>query len=586
MKSTAKGSFKDFYELVIFLSPEIRGFLLLRVFLSFLYEGLKLIPVYLVKLIVDDVFQSPHFSYDATLVGTIFGLLILIELIDIYAAKHGAIRIAYIQQGLLERIHRKLLQLPIAFHERQVTGALVTKINKAANYISEFLFFAANEIIPTLLQIVLTSLLLIYTSWRLSLIYLICLPLILWMISNISKKTQPYREAYHIVYDAALGELAQSLYNIKTVKDYAQEEHEHKTYSELLSEYVEKIIIRFKYEFNRILARDIFSIVARGGTMLLAVWFVINGQLTPGDLVLVFTLLEKVFLNTHRLGRIYNLLGDAHESLTRARTILEERNSLTDPSAPKHVPSRAGTITFSDVDFSYGAEPVLKKVDFTIPAKSVVAIVGASGAGKSTVIKLLTRHYDPIKGKVLLDGVDLRELSMNEVRRRIAIVSQHTEIFNRTVQENIAYAKHDATRKEVVDIAKKANAHGFIMSFRQGYDTLVGEKGVRLSGGQQQRISIARALLANPDILVFDEATSSLDSESEAGIQKALFSARGKYTMVIIAHRLSTVEHADLVIVLEDGRVAEIGSQSELLTKKDSLYKKMRALQRLGELRE
>ncbi|HLC72732.1 MAG TPA: ABC transporter ATP-binding protein [Candidatus Nanoarchaeia archaeon] len=397
---------------------------------------------------------------------------------------------------------------------------------------------------------------------------------------------QPYREAYHRLFDAASGELAQTLYNVRTVKDYVQEHKEYNTYSSLLKRYVEKLQLRLGMERWYITWRESATNAIRAGTMFLAIWFVIKGILTPGDLVLVFTLTEKAFLNIHRVGRIYNFLGDAHESLSRVRIILEEKNTLPEPLIPSLPVNKGGTIEVKNASFSYTTETVLEKVNFVVPAKKVVAIIGESGSGKTTLIKLITRHYDPTSGGIYLDGINLRRLALSTLRKKIAVVSQHIEIFNRTVHENIAYGTQQATRKKVVEAAKKANAHEFIMSFKQGYNTLVGEKGVRLSGGQQQRIGIARALLANPEILIFDEATSSLDSKSEIGIQKAIFTARGRYTMIIIAHRLSTIEHADIIVVMHRGQVIEMGAPEELLKKGKSFYKRMRVLQRLGEIRK
>ncbi len=585
MKQSTKGSFTDFYHLVSFLLPDFNKFIVNRSFISLLYESIKLIPVYLVKLIIDNILLQPDLKKVIFLIAATFFILVTLTIIEMLSFNYVLQRIGIFQRKLLERLHEKLIHLPLSFHEKQSTGSIISKINKAANYTGELLWFVNNDITPTIFQIILTAILLLITEWHIGLIYVIALPLVLWFISENGKKAQPYREAYHKVFDAATGEFVQTIYNVKTVKDYVQEKREFQTYSHMLKEYVKRLKERWQIEMWFITWRETFTNAIRCFTMFIAVWFVLKGFLTPGDLVLVFTLNEKAFINIHRLGRIYNFLGDSHESLARARKILEEPNTLKEPLLPKTAQTKTGTIECKQVNFSYGSEEVLKNISFALPPKKIIAIIGESGSGKSTLIKLITRHYDPTKGAILLDSIDLRRLSLNALRKRIAVVSQQTEIFNRTIHENIAYGKPTATRKEVIEAAKKANAHKFIMEFKNKYDTLVGERGIRLSGGQQQRISIARALLANPEILIFDEATSSLDSESEINIQKALFSTRGKYTMIIIAHRLSTIEHADLVMVMDKGKVAEMGTHQELLKKKDSLYKKMRELQRLGELR-
>ncbi len=586
MKKNGNGSFAEFYKVVNFLVPDFKKFAAQKSFISLVYESLKLVPVYIIKLIVDNIFGTPDLKKDAMLILIIFAILVLLTVIDMATFAYSLKQVIRFQRNLLERIHKKLLQLPLAFHERQSTGAIVSRINKAASHMNDLFWFVSNDIIPVLFQIIVTSVLLIKTEWHIGLLYMASLPMIIWLNNWNAKRLQPYRKVYHHIFDEATGELAQSLYNIKTVKDYSQEEREHKKYSRLLIEYAKKSIERGKVEAWFITWKESFTNAIRALAMLAAVWFVIKGTLTPGDLVLIFTLGEKAFINLHRLGRVYNYLGDSYEALRRVKGILEEPNTLLELENPRVLNNQLGAIEFRNVDFSYGTEDVLKNISFKVPAKKIVAIIGESGSGKSTITKLLARHYDPIKGAVLIDNIDLKKLTLNSVRTKISVVSQHTEIFNRTIHENIAYARPNATRKEVINAAKKANAHRFIMSFRKGYETLVGERGIRLSGGQQQRLSIARALLADPEVLVFDEATSSLDSESEKSIQNALFAVRGNYTMVIIAHRLSTIENADLIVVMDNGKIAEIGVPSELLNKKEGLYKKMHQLQRLGELRK
>ncbi len=582
----AEGSLKDFYQTVSFLLPDFRKFLVNRSVVSLVYESLKLVPVYLVKLIIDEIIPaSRDFNTIAMLIGILLLTLILLTSVEMASFGYVLKKMGKFQREVLENIHKKLMNLPLSFHERQNTGAVVSKINKAANYVGEMLWFLNNDIIPTIFQIILTSALLVITKWEVGAIYLVSLPIILYMVITTNKKAQPYRHAYHQSFDLATGELAQSLYNVKTVKDYLQEKREHESYSKTLKQYAENLLNRGKIELWGITWRETFSNVVRAATMIISVLFVFNGKLTIGDLVLIFTLTEKAFMNVHRLGRVYNFLGDAQESLSRAKRILTERNMLENPQTPKEAKEKAGTIMFKDVNFSYGPETVLRKVNLKIPSKKIVAVIGESGSGKSTMIKLITRHYDATSGGITLDNIDLKDMVLNKLRKRIAVVSQHSEIFNRTIKENIAYGKPNATKNEVIEAAKKANAHDFIMKLKNKYETLVGEKGVRLSGGQQQRLSIARALLTKPEILIFDEATSSLDTESELKIQEALFGHRGERTMIIIAHRLSTIENADLVVVMSKGRIAEIGTHKELLNKKDGLYRKMRKLQRLGELR-
>ncbi|NOS66856.1 MAG: ATP-binding cassette domain-containing protein, partial [Candidatus Peribacteraceae bacterium] len=291
--------------------------------------------------------------------------------------------------------------------------------------------------------------------------------------------------------------------------------------------------------------------------------------------------------------------GDSAEGISAMVRLFEEEEAITEKPDEIPVTTLEGRIHFRDVTFAYvKGKTILEHVTFDVPPKTMLAVIGRSGAGKSTIVKLLYRHYDATSGAILVDGTDIREYKLRPYRRQIALVPQDIEIFNATVWENIAFGskgfissttavpgeQSSASRDEIIRVSRIAYAHDFIEEFPEGYDTLVGERGVRLSGGQRQRIGIARALLSNPSILIFDEATSSLDTESEQLIQKAMRDIARDYTMIVIAHRLSTIEHADAVMVLEDGKIAELGTHDDLL-KQGNIYAKMRELQRLGEVR-
>jgi ATP-binding cassette subfamily B protein len=312
---------------------------------------------------------------------------------------------------------------------------------------------------------------------------------------------------------------------------------------------------------------------------------VLKGTLSAGSLVLIYTLTERAFLSTYRIGRLYSYLEDAMESLSRLANLLKQKSEVTNWQGAKPINKLNGKIELNNVTFSYNHQDVIKDINLKIKPKQVVALVGRSGSGKSTLVKLLLRNYDVKSGEIVVDNRDIRTYKIADYKKRLAVVSQNVEIFNRTVIENILFANPKATRKQAIAAAKKAHAHEFIKEFQKGYDTLVGEKGVRLSGGQKQRVSIARALLKDPDIYIFDEATSSLDSESEGLIQKSIFSIAGKKTTIIIAHRLSTIRHADLIVVLDKGEILEQGTYQSLL-RKNGLFAKMVKLQNVNELRE
>ena len=289
-----------------------------------------------------------------------------------------------------------------------------------------------------------------------------------------------------------------------------------------------------------------------------------------------------------RLSRFYDRMEEGKEGVRRLMELFSAKSDLVvkkDAIKPNHI---KGVIEFKDVQFNYGSskKSALNKISFKIEAGKMVALVGPSGSGKTTIARLVYRHYDPTSGQVLLDGKDLRDYDLHGFRHFLAIVPQEVEIFDLSVRDNIAYAKPDATQSEIEAAAKTANAHEFITKLDNGYETMVGERGIKLSGGQRQRLGIARALIANPKILIFDEATSSLDSQSEYLIQDAMDKIAKNRTTIVIAHRLSTIKKADKIIVLEEGSVVEEGSHLELAKIKGGLYAKLLKLQQLGEIKE
>jgi len=575
-------SFGAFVRVVRGLIPEITHLIFVYAFVSALYEAIRFVPPYLVKLIIDNLFGTPDGKYIAMIVAGIFGTLFILTQIETRMISYVAKTAAAFSQKVQERCFHQLMTLPMSWHEKQNTGSIISKVTKAAGYVGDLVWFTTNDIIPILMQIILTGTFLCWIEWRIGIIYILFVPLVFFLIDRQVRKVQDVRTYYHSQQENATRELAQSLYNVQTVKDYVQENREKTTYHGYLKNFCTGIVKRATYERSAIAWRDTVTNIVRASTMGIGVWLVLQKSITPGDLVLIFTVTEKAFSHIYRLGRIYFFMGDSMEALHRAYSIITEQNTLSDTGRLSY---RNGDVEFKNVSFDYGKESVLRNLTFRIPEKQITALVGPSGSGKTTLVKLITRHYDPTKGKITIGGVDLRDMPLTDLRKHVAFVSQHTEIFDRTIFENIAYGNPKAMREQVMAAAKAANAHTFINKFPEKYDTLVGEKGVRLSGGQRQRVSIARAILANTDILIFDEATSSLDTESEQAIQKAVLSIRGK-TLLIIAHRLSTIQHADSIVVLKDGAIIESGSHRDLMGKKDGHYRRMQDLQRVGELRE
>ncbi|HIJ11795.1 TPA: ABC transporter ATP-binding protein, partial [Candidatus Woesearchaeota archaeon] len=459
-------------------------------------------------------------------------------------------------------------------------------ISKGSFKLADLSWFIFHEFIPTTIQLVLTFILLLYEQWILGAIFALFLPIIAYITMYTSKEVQPYRRLYHERRDDAIGELGESLFNISTVKDYVQEKKQFHKFERMVADYLHHADKRTRYSFEILKWRDVLITIGRGGTLGIAAYMVLQGTLSAGSLVLVYALTERAFLSTYRIGRLYSYLEDAAEPIERLLQLFATKAMVKDKAGAKSVTKLKGKIEFVQGQFAYGdSKPVLHDINLSVKPKQVVALVGRSGSGKSTMVKLLLRNYDITGGDILIDGHPISKYKIKEYKKRVAVVSQNVEIFNRSVLDNILFANPKATRKDVITAAKKAHAHEFILEFDDGYDTIVGEKGIRLSGGQKQRISIARALLKNPDIYIFDEATSSLDSESEQYIQKSIFAIAGKKTTIIIAHRLSTIKHADVIVVMDKGRIIEQGSYRELIKKKGAFARMIR-LQKISEIRD
>ncbi|MBI1968454.1 ABC transporter ATP-binding protein [Candidatus Woesearchaeota archaeon] len=572
---------------IFLIMPEVKKGFLWGVFIALIFEIIKFIPIILIKEIIDGIVQGQ--TIFATFLFLLLGVLaayIAMAVMDYFTKNWENDWIIGYEVALLQKAKQKLLDLPLEYHESRNTGAQVSKITKGAQKLGDLLWFAFNEFLPSFVQMFLTVGLLLYEQWLLAAIFAVFLPFVVGITLYEGKKVQPLRQKYHSIFDHAVGELGESLFNIATVKDYVQEKKQLRAFRQLLQRYRQTARVRTQSTQNILIWRDLLVALGRIATFSLAVFMVVKGTITPGSLVLVYTLTERAFLSTFRIGRLYSHLGDAMESIDRLAELVKLEPALKDAPHAWPVRQLAGNIEFRDVTFSYGKkEPALHHVSLAIPSGKIVALVGRSGSGKTTFVKVLLRNYDVSSGAIRVDGQDLRAYKMHDYKSRIAVVSQQVEIFNRTVLENIRFAKPYASQKEVVAAAQKAHAHEFIRQFPQGYETLVGEKGIRLSGGQKQRISIARALLKDPDIYIFDEATSSLDSESERFIQESIFSLGKRKTTIIIAHRLSTIRRADLIVVLDQGKVVETGSYTDLL-KKPGPFARMVRFQETHELRE
>ncbi len=488
--------------------------------------------------------------------------------------------LARASRAITLKVFRHLHGLSLRFHLGRRTGGVARDVERGGTAIADLLDWTIYTILPTALEILLVTAVLVWAyDWGFAFITLGTLAgYSLWTFSVTEWRTRYYRAA--VEADTHANERAvDSLLNYETVKYFNNEAHEASRYDENLRH----------LENTRVKARTSLAVLNLGQTAVIALgvtammWRaaagVTAGELTIGDLVLVNAYLLQLSAPLFLLGMVYREVKQALTNMERLFGLLDERQDVQDKEDAIPLEASQPIVSFDNVTFGYDERrEILHGVDFQIPAGGTIAVVGHSGSGKSTLTRLLYRFYDVGSGHIRIDGKDIRDYTQATLRAAIAIVPQDTVLFNDTIYYNIRYGQTEADQQAVEDAAKAAHIHDFIQSLPDGYETEVGERGLKLSGGEKQRVAIARALLKNPAILIFDEATSALDSQSEQSIQAELDRIQVGRTTLIIAHRLSTVMNADQILVVDDGRIVERGKHSELLAA-DNYYAKMWQLQ-------
>jgi ATP-binding cassette subfamily B protein len=520
------------------------------------------------------------------------GLIVAYGLLRLAAAGFGELRdavFAAVQQRTVRRVALRTFEhmhsLSLRFHLDRQTGGVSRAIERGSAGIESVLRLAVFNIVPTVIELLLvTAVLWRIFDWRFALVTFGAVGAYIAFTLSFANWRVRFRRTMNDNDSDAQSKAVDSLLNYETVKYFGNEHHEAQRFDNALAGY-ERAAVKSQVTLNMLNLGQAAIIAAGLATiMLLAARGVVSGHMSVGKFVLANTYLIQLYQPLNFLGFAYNTIKQGLVDMEQMFRLLSVDQEVRDSPAAIQLSGHLAdgapcSITFEDVHFGYTpAREILKGVSFTVPAGSKIAVVGPTGAGKSTISRLLFRFYDVTEGRVLIDGRDVRDYTQASLRAAIGVVPQDTVLFNDTIRYNIAYGRPDATQAEIENAARVAQVHEFVLRMPDGYDTRVGERGLKLSGGEKQRVAIARTVLKDPRILILDEATSALDSRTERDIEQALRNVSAQRTTLVIAHRLSTVVDADEIIVLVDGAIAERGSHRELLAR-EGVFARMWALQ-------
>ncbi len=489
---------------------------------------------------------------------------------------------AKLMHDIRAHLYRALQRLSLSFYDSEHSGRIMSRVNEDTNVLRGFVANGLPQMIVHILTILVLCVVMISFHWKLALLTLLPLPLIVAGTYVFAHKAKNIHRRIRRKAANLLKTVNENVAGVYIVKSFAQEEREidefgteNRDHRDTTVESV-KLLSIFQPSMIFLTGLGMLIIYSYGS------YLVINGELSVGVLVMFNAFLTQFFAPIQQLSQLTDTFQRAAVSSERVFNIIDAPSDVADAEGAKTLSEVAGHVKFENVDFAYEkGERVLKNINIEVQPGEIIGLVGQTGSGKSTIVKLLARFYDPSKGRILVDGQALRELKTKDLRRNIGMVLQETFLFTGSLRENIAYGNPEAGLDQIIEAARAANAHGFIMDLPDAYDTEVGERGVGLSGGEKQRISIARAILKDPAILILDEATSAVDTATEAMIQEALDRLMKGRTTFAVAHRLSTLQNADRLVVLEKGEVMESGTHEELLQKEDGIYRTLVEIQDL-----
>jgi len=541
-------------------------------------SGLTALLAYLVKPVLDDVFFAKNLSM----------LYLLPPLVVIlYAAKGGLSFLHYYQMHYIglrtvttmrDELFRHLQRQSQAFFDHEATGVLMSRVVYDVLLLSDSVTKVVTSLLKDSFTLVGLTAVIFFREWRLAIMATIIFPPAAYLIVRFGRRLRRLSKENQQSVARLNALLQENFTGQRIVKAFAQEDYEAARFARA-NEYFRRV--RMKLLVTRGLSSPIMELLGAlgmAGIIFYGGYNVIQGTTTPGTFFSFLAALLMLYAPIKGLSNAQNTVQEGLAAAQRIFDVLDLEPGIKDRDGARSLAPISRDIAYQGVSFTYGGDAVLQDINFTVKKGEMLALVGPSGAGKTTLLNLLPRFYEVGRGSILVDGVDIREATLASLRSQIGVVTQQTILFNESVRYNVAYGRQEAPEEEINQALKAAHAYDFVMALPQGLDSVIGEQGVRLSGGERQRLAIARALLKDPPILILDEATSSLDSESEREVQQALDRLIEGRTTLVIAHRLSTVRHADRLLVVEGGLIAETGTHEELL-KKDGLYKRLYDMQ-------
>jgi ABC-type multidrug transport system fused ATPase/permease subunit len=528
--------------------------------------GLSLIIPQFIRLIIDRGIRQQEISFLGWSVLALLGLTFIKGIFTYFQGRWTEVASQTVAYDLRNAIQNKLTVLPFSYHDRTETGQLLSRAIQDVERIRFLTGRAAFRIIDGAFLLVATAVVLFTMNTSLAFLVMLTMPLLVWRSLSFGRRFRPLSLAIQDQLAVLTTNLEQNLRGARVVKAFAQEDAEIGRFRQQNERWFALSALSSRLEGVNIPLMDLIANLGTVAVIGYGGWLVTQEALTLGELVAFTTYLGQLTTPVRRIGLVLPAIIMASASGERIFEILDQIPDVKDAPDAIALPKIKGYVEFEDVSFGYlKRHRVLQNISFAAEPGQVVALLGATGSGKSTIMNLLPRFYDPTRGRVLVDGHDLRQVKLASLRSQMGIVLQETTLFAATIGENIAFSQPDATEDEIIAAAKAAQAHDFINELPGGYETHVGERGVTLSGGQKQRIAIARALLANPAILILDDATASVDTQTERLIQTALGNLMNGRTTFVIAHRLSTVRRADLILVLDKGQIVARGTHDELL---------------------